>query len=171
MVIMPKKSSLGTLQEYFSTFQKTPAYVFDIDGTVADISQRKDKATREDGTIDWSAFYEGMENDTPFAWAVVMIRSFIKIDGLEIIFLTGRPEKYRGATDRWISKHIGLFKYTLLMRPDNCFDQDSVLKQSIYQDKIEPKNSVLAVFEDRSRNVEMFRKNGVICLQCDKGDF
>ena len=152
---------------------KEKAFIFDIDGTIADISERRERATRANGSINWKLFYEGMSQDKMFPWAREVIKLLAWKGSPRLLFLTGRPEKYRSDTCVWLSNAIGktYLPHLLFMRPDNDFTKDSDLKKSIYLWDIEPRFDVLAVFEDRARNVEMFRELGLICLQCDKGDF
>lgn len=150
------------------------AYIFDIDGTIVDSEPRFKRATRPDGKIDWSKAYEGIEDDVVFSWAKDVIHSLTVRSSAALLFLTGRPEKLRTATIRSLQTQLGellILGSNLLMRPDGCFKQDSIVKREIFMKEIRPYYEVLAVFEDRTRNVEMFRDLGLICLQCAKGDF
>ena len=57
------------------------------------------------------------------------------------------------------------------MRPHDDFRKDDVIKAEIYEKEILPYYHVLFVVEDRKSVVEMWREKGVVCLQCDWGDF
>jgi hypothetical protein len=48
---------------------------------------------------------------------------------------------------------------------------DSIVKEEIYREHIEGKYNVLAVFDDRDRVVDMWRRLGLLCLQVYYGDF
>ena len=75
---------------------------------------------------------------------------------------------------KWLKKHFGLElgEYALYMRPDgDRYTKDSDLKKEIYLESIEHRADVLIVFEDRKRNVDMFRELGLICAQVAEGNF
>jgi hypothetical protein len=61
--------------------------------------------------------------------------------------------------------------YMLYMRKDCDYRQDFITKQDIYNQKIKNKFDVLFVIEDRKQDVDMWRKNGLVCLQCAEGKF
>ena len=90
----------------------------------------------------------------------------------EIIFVTGREEKYRAATERWlrekakISSHAGLF-----MRQDGDVRRDDIVKQEIYEAHIKGKYNVTVVLDDRDRTVTYWRSEGLPCWQVNYGTF
>jgi hypothetical protein len=57
------------------------------------------------------------------------------------------------------------------MRKEGDHREDSVIKKEIYLKDILPKNEVLFIVEDRLSVVKMWRSLGLVCLQCDWGDF
>lgn len=57
------------------------------------------------------------------------------------------------------------------MRPDYEFISDQVLKLRIYEQNIKDKFDVLFVIDDRKSVVDMWRRNGLVCLQCAEGEF
>lgn len=89
---------------------------------------------------------------------------------LQIIFITGRFEKYRQETDVWLHKH-GISNYQLFMRKDADFRKDIVYKKEIYEKQISGKFEVLFVLEDRDQTVKMWRELGLTCLQVAYGAF
>jgi hypothetical protein len=48
---------------------------------------------------------------------------------------------------------------------------DSIVKEEIYNDYIKDKYNVLAVFDDRDRVCDMWRRIGLLCLQVWYGSF
>lgn len=50
-------------------------------------------------------------------------------------------------------------------RPDDVVKEEMI--QRMRDDGLEP----YVVFEDRKRCVDMWRRNGITCLQCAEGDF
>jgi hypothetical protein len=90
---------------------------------------------------------------------------------VQLILITGRFEKYREQTDRWLAKY-GINYYILFMRRDTDFRKDIILKKEIYKRHIKDKYDVLFVLEDRDQVVRMWRKSlGLTCLQVEYGDF
>ena len=88
--------------------------VLDIDGVLADVRHRLhhlDGARR-----DWGAFFAGMDADPVLAPGREVAQEAVA-SGLAIAYLTGRPERYRSRTDRWLRSH-GLPPGDLRMRPD-----------------------------------------------------
>ena len=92
--------------------------------------------------------------------------------GHQIIFLTGREERYRDPSVRFIEKHLGAdFPYELIMRPDNDMRKDSIIKRELLELFILPRFYVDFVLDDRNQVVDMWRGLGFTCLQVDYGDF
>jgi hypothetical protein len=94
----------------------------------------------------------------------------LRLAGHEIWIVTGRSDDVRGDTVAWLTAHE-LQPDKLLMRSAEDRQRDDTLKRSWLRSGVIPKNRVLCVFEDRTRVVEMWRKEGVICLQVRAGDF
>ena len=94
-----------------------------------------------------------------------------------IIFLSGREEtdQCRQDTINWLTENICSsdfgYKWELLMRDKNNFEPDEVIKERIFHKEIEPKYSVLAIFDDRDKVVKMWRSLGLLCNQVYWGNF
>jgi hypothetical protein len=71
-------------------------------------------------------------------------------------------------TQDWIENHVPLYPqdYVLHMRPDNDWRKDTVFKEEIYNEYIKDYWDVLFAIEDRDRVVKMWRRLGVVALQC-----
>lgn len=91
-------------------------------------------------------------------------------DDVSILFVTGREEKYRKKTSEWLKKNFGGF-VELWMRPTGDRREDSIVKQEIYDSHIRGRYNVSFVLDDRDRVVDMWRRNGLTCLQVADGDF
>lgn len=87
-----------------------------------------------------------------------------------IIFLTGRPnaDGIKEATIRWLDSLVA--EYTLLMRKENDYSPAPECKKNLYNEYIKNKFNVLAVFEDQTKNVKMWRDLGILCLQTNEGN-
>lgn len=147
---------------------KPKAYIFDIDGTLADCSHRLHHITGD--KKDWDAFYAACKDDKPIT-DVCMIAW--KLDFSHIIYLTGRPEKYRDMTNEWLGKNdLDFHCYShLFMRANGDHRPDYVIKREIYEREIKDKYDVIGVFEDRQQCVDMWRALGLTCFQAAPGDY
>ena len=57
------------------------------------------------------------------------------------------------------------------MREEGDYRSDDIIKKEIYDEMILPYYNVIAVFDDRSKVVEMTRKLGLHTFQVADGDF
>lgn len=78
-----------------------PIAVIDLDGTVADVRHRLHYLQRR--PKDWDAFFAGIADDPPLAEGLAVARMLA--DEHELVYLTGRPERYRNATLEWLRRH------------------------------------------------------------------
>jgi len=82
--------------------------------------------------------------------------------------MTARTERNRADTERWLK--LNDIPYDrLLMRPNDNHLSDADCKQKIFQDNFNYKD-IWFVLEDKSSCVDMWRGEGVHCLQVAPGD-
>ena len=99
--------------------------------------------------------------------------------GRKIIFCSGREDKFRPETIRFIEKYCLIkdtkgerpIEYQLHMRKTDDFRKDSIIKEEIYQEHIEGQYNVLCVLDDRDQVVEFWRSRGLTCFQVAPGNF
>ena len=143
--------------------------IVDMDGTLADCSARRAMAFTPEKK-DWDLFYQGVEHDPP----IVPIRQLLweLCRNRDIIVVSGRPiDKAGKATEDWLRTHLNPempIKH-LFMRNSGDFRKDYVIKQEILD--LLPKDRIRYVLDDRDQVVEMWRKNGLTCLQVADGRF
>lgn len=144
--------------------------IFDIDGTVANNEHRQ--YFLEQTPKDWDGFFEAMDKDEPVDSIVDLVLT-LGFLGAKIVFCTGRPEKYRNTTFSWLRKYMGEvgLNATLLMRPDGDFRPDHEVKKEMLDKLRADGHKIWFVVDDRNSVVDMWRSNGVTCLQCAEGDF
>jgi predicted kinase len=90
---------------------------------------------------------------------------------VEFIFISGRPDSCRKDTEDWLNSVAGIDFLELHMRKTGDPRKDFIIKEEIFRDKIEGKYNVLAVIDDRTQVVTMWRSLGLTCLQVANGDF
>ena len=142
--------------------------LFDIDGTLALIDHRRPQLDGE--RPNWKAFNALMGDDTPNPPVVALYKTLWETGQYELILVSGRGEESRDLTENWLFWNEIPFE-TLLMRPKNDTRSDVVIKREILAALRGQGKSVLFAVDDRQSVVDMWRANGVTCLQCAEGDF
>jgi phosphoglycolate phosphatase-like HAD superfamily hydrolase len=90
--------------------------VFDIDGVVADVRHRLHFVEKR--PKDWDAFFAAAGKDTPLPEGVALARQFLATH--DLVWLTGRPERLRTSTTRWLAA-VDLPTSPLVMRRNRDF--------------------------------------------------
>ena len=151
--------------------RRDKAIIIDLDGTLSDSAHRQH--FMEKTPKDWKAFYAALVDDPPNQWCrelLIRFRSDRFSHFYEIILVSGRSDDYREVTEAWLDKHK-LSYDRLLMRKFGDFRADYIVKEEIYKAEIEPHCDVLFAVDDRKQVVDMWRRNGIVCLQCAEGNF
>lgn len=143
-------------------------WVFDIDGTLADNDHRQHFL---DGKKDWDAFFAIQHLDEPYQ-AVLDVLHALALDGHKVIVVTARDARFRDETLEWLNKHIGyeFLDEDLYMRPLGHRGNDDVLKVDIIKQWLvdHPGYKVGAIFDDRHRIIDAFRKEGWYTFECNQ---
>lgn len=116
---------------------------------------------------DYEAFNNLLEKDIPNAKVVKICQALA--DNYAIYICTGRPEKFRERTEKWLESY-GIPYNQILMRPDNNSESDAVIKKRML-DLIQRTCNIVAVFDDKEKVVNMWRENGILCCQVAKGEY
>lgn len=164
-----------------------PAFMCDLDGTAAIIGDR----SPYDASV-----CDIVDSPCP---AVVRTTTALIRDGLVPIFVSGRSEQYRDATERFIAKHYPMHIFTdafaaiapnlhptvtlpndchghgvphvLLMRAMGDQRHDDMVKADLYAAEIYGKFNVIVVFDDRPNVVRFWRSIGLTVMQLDDREF
>jgi len=141
---------------------------------------------------DWEAFYEAMDKDgVNQQIAEILVRfgcpndfSLMNPSEMEVLLVTGRPEKYRYTTERWLG--LNNVEYSkLFMRPDflacPCGSPDYCsqecaqrkpdhrpapeVKWEIYEREIMGKYDVLFALDDDEDCCQLYRSLGITTLK------
>lgn len=167
----------------FNIFAPKPIYIFDLDGTLADIGHRLHYISSP--PKDWRAFFRACADDAPCAHVIETLQRLRK-GGAEIWVWTGRSDEVVSETQRWLYDHKVFKSVPLLdwepfpapemlrMRKAGDHRPDHELKQE-WLSEVEPPEwkrlKIGGVFEDRARVVQMWRESGVPCYQVAEGNF
>lgn len=148
--------------------QDDAVIVFDIDGTLADIRHRR--FYLDQNPPDWRKFNAAMGDDVLNEPIVRLYKTLWDIAHYELVLVTGRSEKFRNITEQWLIWNEIPFR-RLLMRSDGDQRADYLVKQDIHDLIVADTKQISFVVDDRQQVVDMWRRNGVTCLQCDVGAF
>jgi hypothetical protein len=128
--------------------------VFDIDGTVSDCRHRQGLLDQE--PPDWEAFFASSHGDQPLPEGVGLALAYARRNRL--LWLTGRPERYRGITVAWLEQH-GLPSADLHMRPDGDMRPAAIFKaERILQ--LAADRPIVLIVDDDDRVVAALRSAG-----------
>ena len=173
---------------------KTNLYVFDLDGTLADLTHRLHYIRKpvcryckglpikfENGSTaeclhcsgnfkdlnwkkDWNGFFDAVDKDKPIKWVMDLLDN-VRGRG-EVLILSGRSQATENKTREWLRKHDILYDY-LVMRPTNNHKPDYIIKRYMLEDFLRDKAfQVQFIVDDRQSVVDMWRKIGYNVLQC-----
>lgn len=174
-------------------------YIFDLDGTLADIEHRthiiqsrQQKKTKKFAFLKylfkpknklpnnyseaWKEFNRCCVNDLPNN-SVIATLDKLKATGADIWIWSGRSCEVRSETISWLITHTSLCAddfndQSLIMRKENDYTPDNVLKRQWFELMLPAdRKRLIAVFDDRDRVVEMWREAGVTCFQVAQGNF
>lgn len=150
------------------------AVIFDLDGTLALIDDRRALATRPDGKINWKVFFDpkNIQLDQPNIPVIEMF-NLLKNAGHKMIVFSGRDSINKNATKDWLAKH-GIEPDILRMRPEGSFTPDDKLKRDWLHELPEigiNTEDIVCIFDDRDKVVKMWRNEGLTCMQVAEGNF
>ena len=142
--------------------------IFDIDGTLADIEHRRSLLQGE--RPDWRSFNARMGDDTPNEAVVSLYKTLWSSGQYHLEIVTGRNESFRKVTETWLTWNEIPFN-RITMRADKDQRPDHIIKQEILNAFLAEGLDIAFTVDDRQQVVDMWRRNGIACLQCDVGDF
>lgn len=133
--------------------------VCDIDGTYALLGNRSPY------NPEFSLY-----TDSPNIPVVNTVRRYYNA-GYEIIFCSGREDKYEQVTRAFINKYSQDLVYKLFMRKTGDKRGDYIVKEEIFMNEIKDKYFIEVVLDDRSTVIQRWRDIGLTVFQVAPGDF
>ena len=139
---------------------------FDLDGTLADLSHRVHHAHNKD----WREFFANVHNDTPI-YPIVRVAQALYMDGHRVVIVSGRSDECEAATIQWLVKHNIPYS-AMFMRRAGDHRPDNIVKLEMYHKRILPMfGKPDIIFDDRQQVVDMWRAEGLVCVQVAPGNF
>lgn len=153
--------------------------IFDIDGTLSDSKERfaEHAPINGDKVIDWDAFHSHAQDDKFFSKIVAVLWS-LKADGYDIIFVTGRNEKFREMTLEKLSDELNydVDSSDLYMRADGDHRKNSEVKKDLYYEIRDNYNDSYYTAEVYDDDIQCLEAADVVfdeftwCYLCTEGD-
>ena len=148
--------------------------IFDLDGTLALIDDRRAISTKDNGKMDWDTFFDpkNIQLDKP-NWPVILMAQTLKKEGHRIVIFSGRSKATKNATRDWL-KSLDVPFDVLKMRPTDGglkWMKDDLLTKTWLDDLFPNTDDIICVFDDRDKVVQMWRDNGITCFQVADGNF
>ena len=91
--------------------------------------------------------------------------------GHAILFCSGRHERCREATGKWLQEHVGVPYAALHMRADGDNRRDVEVKLDLFDEHIRHAYRVAYVLDDRAAVVAGWRSIGLTVFQVAPGNF
>lgn len=146
--------------------RKPSIVMFDIDGTLSNVGHRVHHV--DDGKAHWEDFFSEAYKDPPNEWCVELLRA-MRDRGHEIHVVTARPAKLLFDTKEWLDKHVG-GKYELHFVRSYDDTSDDFMAKGKWLRQFPGRERILFVVDDRKKVVDMWRLEGLVCLQCSDWD-
>lgn len=158
--------------------------VFDLDGTLADITHRRHfvEGKSRSRDRDYKLFQLACVDDKPIAPVIGLFKMLHHQAAAHLEIWSGRADFVRWDTVLWLNMHVfsGVYSWNnpeshdyvkLRMRPTGDTRPDAALKEAWLDEEIAAGRSVELAIDDRQRLVDMWRRRGIVCLQAAKGDY
>lgn len=149
-------------------------YLFDIDGTLADLTHRLPHIQKE--PKDWDAFFDACHLDAPIPHMLRVANGLSHDAGL--VFVSGRAERCRDATVKWLMAHLPELAWNsddtsrdVYMRKDGDHRPDNEVKSELLARIRADDHDPIMAFDDRDQVVKMWRAAGIPCAQVADGNF
>jgi phosphoglycolate phosphatase-like HAD superfamily hydrolase len=144
--------------------------IFDLDGTLAIIDERREKAMKQNGKINWKIFFsdELIKDDLPNV-PVIKTANLFHQNGFKIYIFSGRSDKTSDITIQWLKKYNVPFDL-LKMRKNNDTRPDEIIKKEFVLE-LGILENIFLILDDREKVVKMWRSLGLECFQVNEGKF
>jgi phosphoglycolate phosphatase-like HAD superfamily hydrolase len=137
----------------------SPIAVVDIDGVLADARHRQHHV--QVYPKNWDAFFRAAPYDEPLPEGFAVVRELAS--RYEIVYLSGRPERIREATQRWLTKHDAPGG-RLVLRKDHDRRPARVMKLAALR-KLAKQHEIAVVVDDEPEVCETFQTAGFQTFQ------
>ena len=145
--------------------QKRKAYIFDVDGTLANVDPILHHIINKDRNApDFKDSFDAFHMDSVNVPANKEVVDFLwnsieQNKSIDIIIVTAREEKWRAHTAYWLAKNL-IPQEVLFMRPNNDNRTDYEVKKNIL-DQINLFWDVIHAVDDNPKIIKLWKENGI----------
>lgn len=142
-------------------------YIFDIDGTLADLTHRLPHIQKQ--PKDWDTFFACVGDDAPIPH-IIKLAIDVALAGAKVVYVSGRSDQCRNETEYWLRCNA-LPDGPVFMRKAGDHRPDHQVKVELLAQLRSDGFDPVMAFDDRNSVVKMWRELGVPCAQVADGDF
>lgn len=153
--------------------------IFDIDGTLADNTERVRKINddknehRPWGDREWELFYDGLEDDKPIKPICEIAGMMIEL-GRNVVFMTGRAERGELRTIRWLRANVYIkpqvwYQARIFMRPNGDNSNNATVKRHLMARLLNLGHVPSIAFDDDDGALAMYREYGIMAMKVEHG--
>lgn len=135
---------------------KPTAYIFDVDGTLADVRSIRHHVLHEPKNFD--AFHEQSINVPPYQHVVDLLNK-ARSEGHQILIVTARRARWRNHTAMWLAFN-NIHSDALFMRGDEDSRKDYEVKKDILE-TIRQAWTVVHAVDDNPRIIKLWEEEGI----------
>lgn len=153
----------------------TLAFLCDLDGCIANDSERWKKSKAEEApltyvpmdsqALDWNTYFDpdNILQDGVNTELADALKSAYHKQNIQIVYLTGRPDRTREATEQWLKEHQLDFHIDLIMRNDGDHSSALRYKSKAIQSFLElnPDIQFIFGFTDRQEDIEAYSTHDI----------
>jgi phosphoglycolate phosphatase-like HAD superfamily hydrolase len=131
--------------------------ITDIDGTLAQSSWRDNLKGN------WEEYHAASKDDQPNKAMVELLNELS--EGIRIVCITTRPERWRGLTNKWLIRHWIKIP-EMIMRPNDDFRPSPALKAALAETyHLCSKDQKVLAFDDRADVRAAYRALGFFTVE------
>ena len=140
--------------------------IVDIDGTISDGRPRLHFVRPPPGEKrDNEAFHSRCYEDKPIAAVVALVNTMAGEN--HIALMTGRPNTYRDLTQDWLDDNGVSYDYLIMKSVEDVNMPAPEYKLRELRALQAKGHEILLAIEDQQKVVDMWRANGIHCLQTE----
>jgi hypothetical protein len=135
--------------------EKRDAHIFDVDGTLCNVRGIRHLIDSPGG---FDAFHYASASCLPNPWVADKARR-LHSEGVAILVVTGRVEKFRRLTSWWLADHA-IPSDKLEMRADGDFRKDFIVKREILR-RLQLNYNIIGADDDNPHVIALWEHEGI----------
>lgn len=147
-------------KKYVPDTTKPKTIIVDLDGTLAHNNSGRD----------WYALDDSYLQDDVDEAVQFLVESF-QNKGYTVVFMSGRDERTRDVTEKWLFEKAGFDAPILFMRPAEDKRPDSIVKLELFDKYVRDNYNVTLTVDDRAQVCKMWRALPIKTWSVAEGNF